>query len=157
MYWNTLVETSWNPMNSSFQWVPLLECCVWLTPCSPHRGSRSILPWIAVWSWAVSLQKVLNSTGVLLFLVFGTDKPFNLSVFFLCVRWQGNIAVEALSLRKKRFPSCDEIGNWLEGLLLRLGSFPCTGNSPCPYLSDKLLNLSRVIGLPDRVAILVCP
>lgn len=151
------METSWNPMNSSFQWVPLFRMLCLAHSLLPSSGSRSIVPWIAVQSWAVSLQKVSNSTGVLLFLVFGTDKPFNLSVFFLCVHWQGNIAVEALSLRKKRFPSCDEIGNWLGGLLLRLGSFPWTGSSPCPYLSDKLLNLSRVIGLPDRVAILVCP
>ena len=63
---------------------------------------------------------------------------------------------EALNLGKKPFLRCDKIGNLLAGFLNLLGSLFLTGNSPCPYLSAKLLNLLGVI-LLDKISFLLCP
>lgn len=72
----------------------------------------------------MSLQKVLHSTGVLLSLVFGTARPFHLGAVFLSACWQGAIAVEALSLRKRQFLRGNKIGNWPGGRERRPGAFP---------------------------------
>lgn len=64
---------------------------------------------------------------------------------------------EALDLGKKQFLRSNKIGNLLAGFLNHLGSLLLTSNSPCPYLSAKLLNLLRVIFLLDKVPFLPCP
>lgn len=72
-------------------------------------------------------------------------------LFCLCY-WYGNItASEALNLGKKQFLRSNKIGNLLAGFLNYPGSLLLTDNSPCPYLSAKLLNLLGVISLPDKV------